>query len=378
MGGMSNTFFPILTPSVSSPVRRHWLLAACGLTLLLSMSPIAGAQPAASAASAVTVPTAVLALSGNAAEFSLTGAIQAVRQVTLAAQTSGNVTQLAVKAGDRVKAGQLIARVDDRASGAGVRASVAGVEQAQAQWLNSKQQLERTRDLRQQGFISQAAVDSADAQYRAAQAGLDQARASQSQASLSNTFAKVTAPFDGIVLSTHVETGELAAPGRPLVTLYAPGRMRAVVDVPASQSTSARAATQTEVGLPDGRWLTPSLRQELPSADPVSQTVEWRLELPATTSANVNPGQSVQVRFSGAPAPSGNATRPRVPSAAVLQRGELSAMYAVQDGRFVLRPVRLGPDQGKGTVEVLAGLKPGDRYALDAVRAGLAGAVPAR
>jgi multidrug efflux pump subunit AcrA (membrane-fusion protein) len=60
----------------------------------------------------------------------------------------------------------------------------------------------------------------------------------------------------------------------------------------------------------------------------------------------------------------------------VLQRGELTAVYAVQDGRFVLKPVRLGP-QGPDGVEVLAGLKPGERYALDAVRAGLADAKPA-
>jgi hypothetical protein len=86
----------------------------------------------------------------------------------------------------------------------------------------------------------------------------------------------------------------------------------------------------------------------------------------------------VQVRFTGAPAAPGVVQRPRIPAQAVLQRGELTAIYAVHDGRFVLRPVRLGPDSGQGSFEVLAGLRPGERIALDAVRAGLAGAVPAR
>ena len=192
------------------------------------------------------------------------------------------------------------------------------------------------------------------------------------------------------MLATHVEAGELAAPGRPLVTLYAPGRIRAVAQVPSSRSALARAATKIDVQLPDGRWVTASGRTELPTADPVSQTVEWRLDLPAEVtvagmaastsggsagSSGAVPGASVLVRFSGA-APAGLPARPRVASSAILQRGELSAVYAVRGQRFVLQPVRLGAVQPDG-VELLAGLKPGERYAIDAVRAGLAGAVPA-
>lgn len=362
---------------------RRLALAALALPLFIALAtPLpAGAQAATSApapAGSLAIPTAVVAAGNEAAGFSLTGALQAVRQVTLGAQVSGNVVTLAVKAGDRVKAGQLVARIDDRSSEAGLRASAAGVDQAQAQWQNAKVQFDRTRELRQQGFVSQAAVDAAETQLRAAQAGLAQAQAGRSQAALLNGFSTVTAPFDGHVLAVHTEAGELATPGRPIVTLYAPGRMRASVEVPASRSAAARAATATEVQLPDGRWVKPVARTDIPSADPVSQTVEWRLDLPAEATSGLTPGQSVEVRFSGAPAAAGAVQRPRIPTRAVLQRGELTAVYAVHDGRFVLRPVRLGPDNGQGSVEVLAGLRSGERYALDAVRAGLAGAAPAR
>jgi len=362
--------------------RRRLALAALALPLFIGLLAArhAAAQPATATApgSGLSVPTAVVETGREAAEFSLTGAIQAVRQVTLGAQVSGNVVTLAVKAGDRVRSGQLLARIDDRSSEAGLRASAAGVDQAQAQWQNAKLAYDRSRELRQQGFVSQAAVDAAQTQLQAAQAGLAQAQAGRSQAALVNGFTTVVAPFDGFILAVHTEAGELATPGRPLVTLYAPGRMRAVVEVPASRSTTARAATKTEIQLPDGRWVVPTGRTDLPSADPVSQTVEWRLDLPAEAGSTVAPGQSVQVRFAGAPVASGAVQRPRVPTRAVLQRGELSAVYAVHDGRFVLRPVRLGPVSGQGMVEVLAGLRPGERYALDAVRAGLAGATPAR
>lgn len=338
---------------------------------LLLIAGLIAALPAL----AQPVPTAVLAAGADRAGFTLSGSLEALRQSTVAAQVGGNVLQLAVQAGARVKAGQVLARIDERETQAGLAGAEAGVAQADAQWRNAQTQAARTRELRQQGFVSQAALDTAETQLRAAQAGLDQARAGRSQAALARSFAAVVAPFDAIVLATHAEAGDLAAPGRALVTLYAPGRLRAVVQIPSSRSALARAATTVEVQLPDGRWVAPAARTELPAADPVAQTVEWRLDL-APELSGFAPGQAVQVRFAGA-AVQGAVARPLVPAGAVLQRGELSAVYVVQDGRFVLRPVRLGASQGAAGVELLAGLKPGERFAVDAVRAGLAGATPA-
>jgi RND family efflux transporter MFP subunit len=329
---------------------------------------------------AQSVPTAVLQAASDAAGFTLSGSLEAMRQSTVAAQVGGSVLELAVRNGDRVRSGQTLARIDDRDAQSAVAVATAGVAQAEALAREAAQHAGRTRELHAQGFVSAAAVDSADARQRAADAALAQARAGRSQATLGRSFALVTAPFDAVVMTTHVEAGDLATPGRPLLTLYAPGRLRAVVQVPASRSALARAATAVEVRLPDGRWVAPTSRSEGPAADPVSQTVEWRLDLApalaAATETPLAPGQAVQVRFAGA-APAGTPARPVLPQAAVLQRGELSAVYAVQDGRFVLRPVRLGAPQGEAGVELLAGLKPGERFALDAVRAGLAGATPA-
>jgi RND family efflux transporter MFP subunit len=329
---------------------------------------------AATLAQADPVPTAVLGPGSDQAGFVLDGSLQALRQATVAAQLGGNVLSLAAQAGDRVKSGQLLVRIDERDTQAGLAGADAGVVQADANARQAKLQLDRTHNLRQQGFVSQAALDTAETQFRAAQAGLAQAQAGRSQAALARGFASVTAPFDGVVLATHVEAGELAAPGRALLTLYAPGRLRTVVQLPASRSALARAANKVEVQLPDGRWLLPMTRTELPVSDPVSQTVEWRLDLDPAQSAGLSPGQAVQVRFSGAKVAAA-VLRPVIPATAVLRRGELTAVYAVIDGRFVLKAVRLGAAQGAG-IELLAGLKTGERFALDPVRAGLDGATP--
>ncbi|OYT89935.1 MAG: efflux transporter periplasmic adaptor subunit [Burkholderiales bacterium PBB6] len=324
----------------------------------------------------VRVPVLVVKQRGTAAGVSLDGAVQARRQATVAAQVGGNVLALLVKAGDRVKAGQPLARLDDRDANAGLQRTDAGVAQAEAELRNARLAAERQRELRSKGFVSQAAVDTAETQLKAAQAGLAQASGARSQAALARGFATLVAPFDGVVLATHLDAGDLASPGRPVLTLYAPGALRAVVQVPASQAAQARAARQVQVQLPDGQWVTPTAVQALPVTDPISQTVEWRLDLAAATDT-LSPGQSLRVRFDDPAPDAATSTAPlTVPQAAVLRRGELDAVYVQREQRFVLRAVRLGRQQGTDRVEVLAGLKPGERIATDAVRAGLAGALP--
>ncbi|MCU0970091.1 MAG: efflux RND transporter periplasmic adaptor subunit, partial [Rubrivivax sp.] len=251
--------------------------------LLASVSMLAAAWASAQApAQNGSVPTVVVGSVSGAHSFETDGTVQAIVQSTVAAQVPGNVLALAVKAGDRVKAGQPIVRIDERDLQAAVARTDAGVAQAEAELRNARVAAERTRELRAQNFVSQAALDTVETQLKAAQAGAQQAQAARTQATLARSFAGVAAPFDAVVLATHVEAGDLAAPGRPLATLYAPGRMRAVVQVPSSRSAAARSATRIEIQLPDGRWVEPTARAELPGADPVSQTVEWRLDLPGS------------------------------------------------------------------------------------------------
>lgn len=324
----------------------------------------------------IAVPTVTLAASqtNEAAQFD--GVIQAVRQSTVAAQIPGNIVARLVKAGDAVKAGQVLVKVDSRDTQAALDMRQAEVAQAQAQLQNAKLQWERNQSLRAQGFISAAALDGAEAQWKAAQAAYAAAQAGRNQAALAKGYANVVAPFDGLVLSTEAEVGDLAAPGRPILTLYSPQAMRAVVQVPASQADALKSAKQAEVRTAQ-RWIAPTKITALPGADPVSQTVEWRLDLPASVKG-LMPGQTVTVRWTGsAPSTTPMSSGPLpVPASAVVRRGELSAVYVVRDGRFVLQAVRTGPSAGSAPVSLWSGVKAGDRVAVDAVRAGLAGATP--
>lgn len=363
-----------LFPSLN-PARAARLLLASGL---LAMGAAQAADPAAVAAGP-QVPVIAVGAQAVAGRAEFDGSLQAVRQSVLSAQASGRIATLSVKAGDRVKAGQVLAVIDDRATQAGVAQAQAGVAQAQAGLANAKAAYERTRELRAQGFIAQAALDSALAQYRAAEAGAAAARAGQTQASVAQGFTRLTAPWDGWVLATHAEAGALAMPGAPILTVYAPQPIRAVVHVPASQQPLALAAQTIEVQLPGmEKWVVPASKSTVPAADPVSQTVEWRLNLSDADGAGQVPGRQVKVRFVG-----GAQAVPQrlvVPATALLRRGELTGVYVVtakgeSAKGFALRAVRTGAIHGDG-VEVLAGLKAGDQVALDPVRAGLSGARP--
>ncbi|MBY0465929.1 MAG: efflux RND transporter periplasmic adaptor subunit [Burkholderiales bacterium] len=333
-------------------------------------------------AQAPVVPVGVVAARAVGQGMELEGVLQAVKQSTLSSQASGRITQWWVKPGDRVKAGQVLAVIDDRVSQAGVNQAQAQVAQADAQLANARAQFARTQDLHVKGFVSKAALDVAESQFKSAQAGASGAQAGQTQSQLAQGFTRLTAPYDGWVLATHAEAGDLAMPGAPLVTVYAPQPMRAVTHVPASRQSAASQAVHVEVRLPDGNWVVPVSKQTVPAADPVSQTVEWRLEMPSTAQAGMVPGQQVQVRFASA-----QAQRLMVPAQAVLRRGELSAVYVVREAPatsgttssaagFALRAVRLGASHGGAGFEVLAGLNNGDRVALDPLRAGLTGARP--
>jgi RND family efflux transporter MFP subunit len=317
------------------------------------------------------VPVLTLGAKAVSTGYELDGVVEAVRQVTVSAQATGRVSSLLVKVGDKVKAGQVLATIDDRDTQTGVARSQAQVAQSEAELANALANVQRTRDLRKQGFVSQAALDVAESQYKAAQAGRAGAGAGVQQARLAQSFTQVTAPFDGYVMETLAQAGDLAVPGKPVATVYAPQPLRVVVQVPASMGAQARSAQRIELQVGE-TWVQPTAQQGVTAADPVSQTLTWKMDVPAAAAAQLMPGQQARVRFVG-----GSAQRMVVPQAAVLRRGELTGVYVASDKGFVLKAVRLGVQHGD-SVEVLAGLKAGDVVAANAIQAGLAGAQSAK
>jgi len=296
--------------------------------------------------------------------FAATGTIEAVRQGTLASQVSGRVTQVLVRNGDDVKAGQLLIQIDAGDSADTAVASDAAASGAAARLVSARADYERAQRLREQDYISVAAMQRAEAALRSAEA---EAQASSAQAKAAHTRAawhSVTAPYSGHVMDLWVSAGDLATPGKPLLALYDPAVLRVVAQVPESLVARLQSDKAAEFVVGTSAPIAIAAWRVIPAIDPLTHSVEVRAELPAGTA--LQPGQFASLLLPLRE----TSSQLRVPMSAILRRSEVTGVYVVDaKGAAHLRQVRLGPVIGN-SVTVLSGLQSGEQVALDPVAAG--------
>jgi membrane fusion protein, multidrug efflux system len=353
--------------SPARPARRAHLAALAVAASVAGASP--PATPSVDASTAEVLPvvaSAAVAAQGGVGTTPFEGVVEAVRQTVVAAQVAGAVVALQVRAGDTVVAGQVLMRLDARAADQTAAAGAAQARAARATLEVATREFERQQQLFAQGYISQAALDRAEAHYKSAQADASAQGASAGAARSQSDLYVVKAPYGGVVANVAVVLGEMAMPGRPLLTLYDPGALRVTAAIPqtAVARLSAPLELQAEIpGATAGR-VRPRRVQVLPTVDVASHTLELRLDLPAGTIAV--PGMFARAWLPGAGAGTdAGATRLFVPSQSLLRRAEVAAVYVIgRDGKPLLRQVRPGRNEG-GQVEILSGVAAGERVALD-------------
>ncbi|MFP5411751.1 MAG: efflux RND transporter periplasmic adaptor subunit [Gammaproteobacteria bacterium] len=350
-----------------------WMVGSGGLTGVRSAEARGAAE---SPAQAPRVPVAAVGRDRFAQVESWDGTLQAVREATIGAQAQGRIVKLHVQAGDKVKAGQTLAEIDAREATLALSRDQAQLGESQATLAEARAAHARSRELFEKGFISKAALDQAAAALKVAEARQRQAQAGIGLSSVATDHTVVRAPWDGVVTAVPVQVGDLATPGRPLFELHAPDKLRAVAFLPNSRVAEVAAAPRAWIRL-DAAGKVDQVESAqivaIPSADPGSGTTEIRIELPggAAPGAEWVPGRHVRVAFELTSAQQALV----VPAASLLFRGELVGVYVATDSGFVLRAVRVGQRSGD-SVEILSGLREGERIALDPVRAGLKGAMP--
>jgi RND family efflux transporter MFP subunit len=337
-------------------MNSKWALAVA-LAALLPLR--AGAQLA----------TATVRAEDGAAVYVAEGTVEAIRQTEISAQVAGRVTMLAVKAGDAVRRGQVLLRIDAEVADRQEEASRAQVAQADAQLDGARAEFERSERLYAKRYLSQAAMDRARERLRSATAQADAMRAQAGVTGAGVGFHTVGAPYDAIVAAVAVERGDLALPGRPLLTLFDPAALRVAARVPESVLPLVKRDAAVRVELPNAslaaRQQTIAHATLLPTVDPQSHSAQLRVDLPRPP--GVEPGQYARVELTLQSA--AKAAAAVVPRSAVISRSELEAVYIVDDqGRARLRQVRTGRALGD-EVEILAGLRGGERVALDPIAA---------
>jgi RND family efflux transporter MFP subunit len=208
-------------------------------------------------------------------------------------------------------------------------------------------------------------LDKAQADYLAAQAQRAAAEAGGGQAAATRSYANVVAPYSGVVSARHVELGEMVLPGKPLMTGFDPVELRVTASMPQYQLDAVRKLASASVEFPAlNKRVQASRMAILPAADSVTHTTQVRLDLPAGI-AGLYPGMFARAHFAV-----GKAKKLLIPASAVAMRSEVAGAYVVADsGEIRFRQLRLGEPAAEQMVEVLAGLTPGEKLALDPIAA---------
>ncbi|HQR04034.1 MAG: efflux RND transporter periplasmic adaptor subunit [Proteobacteria bacterium] len=307
---------------------------------------------------------------GEPRSVAVEGVVEAVRQARVASQVAGVVTHLAVRAGDRVGAGQVLARIDARTANQLAGAASAQADAARATLELASREYERQKQLFQKQYISQAAMDRYETQYKAATAQargqLAQAGAARAQSGLYT----LTAPYAGLVADVAVKEGDLAMPGQPLMMVFDPVALRITATAPQRVVNALQEKAPVRIELPDlvaaERWRAATRVTVLPAADAATHTVGLWLDM--SVAPGLAPGMFARVWL---PVKQDAAGIPGiyVPATAVFRRAEMTLVYVVDArGWPRLRQIRSGQPLGT-EIEVLAGLAPGERVAADPLAA---------
>ncbi len=344
---------PSCSPIRSTTPRRLLLrcLPLAGAGLLAACTPSPPAEPeSAPPRPALVVPVQMSTAGGLA----LVGEVRALRRAEPGFAVSGVVSDVLVRQGDRVQAGQVIARLDTAPLLAQRQAAQADEAKALAMREEARRRLARVEAAQAAGATSPGEAGAAQADLAAAESAWRAAKAQAELANWSLERATLRAPIDGTLGLRHLEPGQTAAPGAPAFAIDGGGR-ELVLLAPASLQVVAGQAVQLQRGaqrLP-ARVIQASARLEAGGVR--------RVVVSAPEEAVVGDTWSVQVSHTHRPAVL------QVPARAVLRQAAPDTGTVLRlgpDGATVERvTVSLGRLQ-QDAIEVLSGLAPNDRIVL--------------
>ncbi len=337
---------------------------------VLALSAAACGKPTADAAGAapttvlvgpeaIAVANVTLLATGPA----LSGTLVAERTANIRAEVAGQVLAILHEPGDRVRAGEALARVDDRAIADAWLGARSGLTQAELAADIGKRDLERAVKLNAAGAIADRDLENARRANLGALAQLEDAKARVAQAQKLKDATVVKAPYAGIVADRTVNAGDVVSPGTPLFTVVDPSTMRLEANVPASQLGAIRMGAPVSfavTGYPD-RTFKGTISHIAPSADAATRQVRVIARIP-NAGAGLVAGLFAEGRVS-----STVREALTVPHTAVDQRGIRPVVARLKGGRVERVEVTLGAtDDATERVELTSGVARGDTLLIGA------------
>ncbi|MCZ8096589.1 MAG: efflux RND transporter periplasmic adaptor subunit [Burkholderiales bacterium] len=339
----------------------HRLLLLSGVVLLAGCQ---AEQPPATAGRPVSVVTVEASVLRDAA--SLTGDVQARKDVDAAFRVGGRMIERGVNVGDRVTAGQVLAKLDPATEQNALTAAKATLAAARGDVMTARNTFDRQDQLIGQGFTTRPRFDQAKQALETAQSRLEDAEARVETARDRLRFTELRADSAGVVTARGAEPGEVVQPGRMIVRIARDDDRDAVFDVPATILASGTADVRIRVTLvadpsvsAEGR-----VREVAPEADPVTRTFKVRvalerppeaMRLGATVNGAFDLRSSVVVAIPASALTSSN----RAPAVWIVDPATSSVSLRVVD------VLRFEPDR----VVIAQGLEPGEVIVTAGVQA---------
>lgn len=270
----------------------------------------------------------------------LYGLIEAVQQATVSAQTSGRVLKINFGIGDYVKKGDVIVVLRGRTQ-------ESQLSEAEANYKRAAKEYNRVRQIYTRRLVSKSQLDRAESSFKVAKAALKRA-----QETVERTTVK--APYSGIVVKRHIEVGETAKIGQPLITGLSLEHLRVRIEVPENHIAQIKLHNTAYIQTNSQKIKLTEFKFS-PFADTVAHTFTVKAKLPKKLK-NLYPGSTIKLNFV-----IGKTKKLLIPKSAVIHHSEITAVYVKNKDKTVqLRQVRIGRAQTGNRVEVLSGLSEGE------------------
>ena len=345
--------------------KKIWGLGALVVVALLFMAWLAGLLHFGKIAPglAVSQPTPpagrVLVISETPIprELEVLGEVISKSLVQVSAQVPGRVNKIWVEAGSRVQPGDPLVTLSGEEYQARVNQARAGVAQAQAQLTQASANYKRFQFLLKEGAASPQEFEAVQERFKSAQAGLTAAQAQSQEAATLKGYTVVRATESGVVASRQVAMGDLAQPGRPLLSLYNPDLLQVEGEVNDSYRDQVREGQVAKVVVPALNWQADlALAEIFPISQSPSRTFKVRTAM--IKDQKLMPGMFARLSL-----PLGSAPGLLIPQDAVHQVGQLTMVKVLVDGQSQWRQVKPGRQIGE-QVEILAGLQSGEKILI--------------
>jgi RND family efflux transporter MFP subunit len=364
------------------PLPLFFLIAAATLSLIGCGDRVAPGSAEVKRQTISGVSIAALAPTSVDEFIEAAGTIRAAKTSYVASRLMGTVTSLLAKEGDTVENGQLLLTIDDRDVVQKVRAAEAGHREAIKALESAKQNRELTeityrryKTMYEEKAISQQEMDQFETQkkvasweYERVQEMVNRASAGLSEAKIYLDFTRVTSPLKGLVTEKKIEAGSMAVPGMPLLTVENTAAYHAEITVDESLSGNIRPGMPVMVSIEAiNRRLTGQVTEILPAIDPQSRSFTVKVSV---SGPGLRSGLYTKVKIAR-----GKKEAILAPKAAIVEKGQLTGVYAVDSqGIVTYRLVRTGKEYD-GNWEILSGLKPNDRIIVQGVEKAVDGGI---